>query len=87
LCCIVEIPDALRGAKIVAAVTQQIDEKSVLKKMSEKLPNICLPKQFVIINELPKMASGKIDFRTVTSMVRDAVHGDKPKSAGAEEPS
>ncbi|HEY6950806.1 MAG TPA: AMP-binding protein, partial [Bacteroidota bacterium] len=64
LCCVVEIPDALRGAKIVAAVTTPIDERSVLKKMAEKLPNICLPKQFVVIDELPKMASGKIDFRT-----------------------
>ena len=81
--CVVEIPDALRGAKIVAAVTQQIDEKAVLKKMSANLPNICLPKQFVVIDELPKMASGKIDFRTVTSMVRDLVHGVKSDSASA----
>jgi acyl-[acyl-carrier-protein]-phospholipid O-acyltransferase/long-chain-fatty-acid--[acyl-carrier-protein] ligase len=85
LCCVVEIPDALRGAKIVATVTEKIDEKSVLKKMSEKLPNICLPKQFVVINELPKMASGKIDFRTVTDMVRDAVHGEEPRFADAGE--
>jgi len=75
LCCVVEIPDALRGAKIVAAITQRVDEQSVLKKMSANLPNICLPKQFVVIDDLPKMASGKIDFRTVTSMVRDIVHG------------
>ena len=83
VCCVVEIPDALRGAKIVAAITQPIDEKSVLKKMSEKLPNICLPKQFVVIDELPKMATGKIDFRAVTTMVRDAVHGVQPDIAGA----
>jgi len=82
LCCVVEIPDALRGAKIVAAITQPIDEKAILKKMSERLPNICLPKQFVIINDLPKMASGKIDFRTVTAMVRDATHGVPSSVAG-----
>ena len=83
LCCVVEIPDSLRGARIVAAVTDRIDEKVVLKKMSEKLPNICLPKQFVVISELPKMASGKIDFRSVTDMVRDAVHGQQTKLADA----
>ena len=38
--------------------------------MSEQLPNIALPKQFVVIEELPKMGSGKIDFRTVTDMVQ-----------------
>lgn len=72
-CCVVEIPDALRGAKIVAAVTHSIDEKAVLKKMSEHLPNIALPKQFVVIEELPKMGSGKIDFRKITDMTRDMV--------------
>jgi acyl-[acyl-carrier-protein]-phospholipid O-acyltransferase / long-chain-fatty-acid--[acyl-carrier-protein] ligase len=72
-CCIVEVPDALKGSKIVAAVTQQIDEKSILKQMSEKLPNIALPKHFIVIEELPKMGSGKIDFRTVTEMARERV--------------
>lgn len=72
-CCVVEVPDAVRGAKIVAAVTRKLDEKVVLKKMSEELPNIALPKHFVVIDELPKMGSGKIDFRRITDMVRDMV--------------
>ncbi len=70
-CCVVEVPDHIKGAKIVAAVTQKLDEKQILRSMSEQLPNIALPKQFVVIEELPKMASGKIDFRTITDMVRD----------------
>ncbi len=73
-CCVVEIPDQKKGAKIVAAVTQQIDEKEILKKMSEQLPNIGLPKQFVVIPELPQMGSGKIDFRSTTNLVREMVH-------------
>jgi acyl-[acyl-carrier-protein]-phospholipid O-acyltransferase/long-chain-fatty-acid--[acyl-carrier-protein] ligase len=68
-CCVVEVPDALKGAKIIAAVTWPLDEKMVLKQMAEQLPNLALPKQFVIIEELPRMGSGKIDFRTVTEMV------------------
>jgi acyl-[acyl-carrier-protein]-phospholipid O-acyltransferase/long-chain-fatty-acid--[acyl-carrier-protein] ligase len=39
--------------------------------MSEELPNIALPKHFVVIEDLPKMGSGKIDFRRITEMVRD----------------
>lgn len=69
-CCVVEVPDPIKGAKIIAAVTQPVDEKTILQKMSEKLPNISLPKQFVVIEELPKMGSGKIDFRTTTEMVK-----------------
>jgi acyl-[acyl-carrier-protein]-phospholipid O-acyltransferase/long-chain-fatty-acid--[acyl-carrier-protein] ligase len=69
-CSVVEVPDALKGVRIVAAVTRKVDEKKILKQMSEHLPNIALPKQFVVIEELPKMGSGKIDFRTVTQMVQ-----------------
>lgn len=72
-CCVVEVPDALKGAKIVAAVTEQVDEKGILSRMSEHLPNIALPKQFFVISELPKMGSGKIDFRSVTEIVHDMV--------------
>ena len=72
-CCVVEVPDSVRGAKIVAAVTRKIDEKAILKKLSEDLPNIALPKHFVVIEELPKMGSGKLDFRRITDMVRDVL--------------
>lgn len=68
-CCVVEIPDPVKGARIVAAVTQKLDEKSILKMIGEHLPNIALPKQFVVVDELPKMGSGKIDFRGVTELV------------------
>lgn len=70
-CCVVEVPDAAKGAKIVAAVTERVNEKEILKQMAKQLPNIAIPKQFVMIEEFPKMGSGKIDFRTLTEMVRD----------------
>ncbi len=70
LCCVVEVPDAIKGARIVAAVTAPIDEKKTLKKMAADLPKIALPKIFTVIEEFPKMGSGKIDFRQVTHMVR-----------------
>jgi acyl-[acyl-carrier-protein]-phospholipid O-acyltransferase / long-chain-fatty-acid--[acyl-carrier-protein] ligase len=72
-CCVVEVPDHLKGARIVAAITQKVNEKETLRRMSQNLPNIALPRQFVVIKELPKMGSGKIDFRKVTDMVRDMV--------------
>lgn len=76
-CCVVEIPDAIKGARIVAAVTKKIDEKEILKKMATKLPPIALPKQFFVIPELPKMGSGKIDFRTVEKLAREKLMGKK----------
>ncbi len=70
LCCVVEVPDAIKGARIIAVVTCQLDEKEILKNLSDHLPKIALPKQFVVMEDLPKMGSGKIDFRTITEMAR-----------------
>jgi acyl-[acyl-carrier-protein]-phospholipid O-acyltransferase/long-chain-fatty-acid--[acyl-carrier-protein] ligase len=68
-CCIVEIPDEIKGATIVAAVTQDINKIAILRKMGKDLPNIALPRQFFVIEELPMMGTGKIDFRSVTELV------------------
>ncbi len=69
-CCIAEVPDPKKGARLVAAVTQNVDEKEMIKQMSQKLPSIAIPSQFIVFDELPKMGSGKVDFRTITDMVR-----------------
>ena len=70
-CCVVEIPDQTKGAKIVAAVTAEINKVATLRKMGEDLSNIELPREFLVMEELPMMGTGKIDFRTVTAMVKE----------------
>jgi len=72
-CCIVEIPDEIKGATIVAAVTKDINKIAILRKMGNELPNIALPRQFFVIEELPMMGTGKIDFRSVSELVNDMV--------------
>ena len=72
-CGVVEVPDAVRGARIVAAVTAAIDEKATAAKLAESLPRIALPRQFVVLASLPKVPSGKVDYRALTEAVRDAV--------------
>jgi acyl-[acyl-carrier-protein]-phospholipid O-acyltransferase/long-chain-fatty-acid--[acyl-carrier-protein] ligase len=70
-CCVVEVPDSLKGARIIAALTEEINEKEITKQLAKTLPPIAMPKQFMVFPELPKMGSGKVDFRTITEMVRD----------------
>ena len=71
-CCVVEVPHSLKGAQIVAAVTEKIEDMKALKKqLQERLPQIALPKQFIVIPDLPKMGSGKVDFRTITQLVAE----------------
>jgi len=70
-CCMVEVPDSRKGARLVAVVTKKIDEKAMIKKLGADLPPIAIPSKFVIFKELPKMGTGKADFRTMTKMVRE----------------
>jgi acyl-[acyl-carrier-protein]-phospholipid O-acyltransferase/long-chain-fatty-acid--[acyl-carrier-protein] ligase len=69
-CCVVEVPDFVKGAKIVATVTKEVNQKNILSQMSKELSNIEIPKQFLVIPDLPKMGSGKVDFRRVTEIVK-----------------
>jgi acyl-[acyl-carrier-protein]-phospholipid O-acyltransferase / long-chain-fatty-acid--[acyl-carrier-protein] ligase len=69
-CCVVEVPDSVKGARIVAAVTQDVNERKLTRRLSDHLPPIAVPKQYVVLPELPKMGSGKVDFKTITELVR-----------------
>ncbi len=69
-CCAVELPDAKRGSRIVAVTNNEIDQQELSKRLSKELPNLALPKKFVIVPEFPRMGSGKTDFRSLTEIVR-----------------
>ena len=73
-CCIVEIPDIKKGSYIVAAVSAEVNKTEVLRKMMDELTSLALPRQFVVIKDLPMMATGKIDFRTTTKMVQEIMN-------------
>jgi acyl-[acyl-carrier-protein]-phospholipid O-acyltransferase/long-chain-fatty-acid--[acyl-carrier-protein] ligase len=70
-CCVVEIPDEKRGSYIVATVSKEVHKTHILRLMLNELPIIALPREFIVINELPMMGTGKIDFRSVTKMVQE----------------
>jgi len=73
-CCVVEIMDEKKGSFIVATVSRDVNKTEILRKMMEELPVIALPRQFIVISELPMMSTGKIDFRTVTRMVQEIMN-------------
>jgi len=70
-CCVVEIPDEKKGSYIVASVSGEVHKTEILRKMMNELPIIALPRQFIVIKELPMMSTGKIDFRSVTRLVQE----------------
>ena len=78
-CCVVEVSDEKKGSYIVATVTKDVNKTEILRKMLKELPTIALPRQFIIINELPMMPTGKIDFRSVTKIVQKILSTSNPE--------
>ena len=78
-CCVVEVSDEKKGSYIVATVTKEVNKTEILRKMLKELPTIALPRQFIIINELPMMPTGKIDFRSVTKIVQKILSTSNPE--------
>jgi acyl-[acyl-carrier-protein]-phospholipid O-acyltransferase / long-chain-fatty-acid--[acyl-carrier-protein] ligase len=78
ICCVVDVPNITKGADVVAAVANgNFDKHKVLKELQKQLPAIAVPKDFYIIDDIPMMASGKVNFREVEKICRDRANGDK----------
>ncbi|MFB3855117.1 MAG: AMP-binding protein [Vicinamibacterales bacterium] len=75
---VVEVPDGVRGGRIVAALTARVDEKHLNDALAGVLPRIALPRQYVVVEELPKMPSGKTDYRSLTDVVLDTIGDRRP---------
>ncbi len=71
ICCVVEIPDPIKGAEIVAAVTtKEIDQKKIKKLLAKTLPSLAIPKRFHVLESIPMAPSGKVNFRAVEEICR-----------------
>lgn len=81
-CCIVEVSDEKKGSYIIATVTAEVHKTEILRKMLNELPIIALPREFIVIKDLPVMGTGKIDFRSVTRMVQEIINhtGSDPRT-------
>lgn len=82
VCCVVGVADASKGARIIAAVTAPIDEDSIRKGLAAKLPRIAIPKEFIVVDELPETGSGKTDFRRAGAIVREILRERSAEGGG-----
>jgi acyl-[acyl-carrier-protein]-phospholipid O-acyltransferase/long-chain-fatty-acid--[acyl-carrier-protein] ligase len=72
ICCVVDVPNSIKGADVVAAVANgNFDRHQIMKELKRELPAIAIPKEFYIIEDIPMMASGKVNFREVEKICRD----------------
>lgn len=79
LCCVVDVPNLRKGAEIVAAVTtKEIETRQIHKYMKKGLPSLMVPTEYYVLDELPLMPSGKVNFREVETIIRE-LHNSKKK--------
>ncbi|MFO8144989.1 MAG: AMP-binding protein [Candidatus Syntrophosphaera sp.] len=72
ICCVVDVPNPVKGADVVAAVANgNFDMHKVLKHLKKELPSIAVPRKFYVIEDIPMMASGKVNFREVEKICRE----------------
>lgn len=78
ICCVVDVPNPTKGADVVAAVANgNFDMHKVLRQLKKELPSIAVPRQFYVIDDIPMMASGKVNFRAVEKICRDRSNNEK----------
>lgn len=78
-CCVVSIPHPVKGAEIIAAVSEEIDAKKIRKKLAQDLSPLSVPKHFVFLENLPLMGSGKVNFREVGNICQEIVNNKKSR--------
>ncbi|MFC9767201.1 class I adenylate-forming enzyme family protein [Rhodococcus jostii] len=70
---VVGLPDPVMGERIVAGVVLRdghaLDETDAKAQLHGRVPDYAVPEQFVIIDELPHNASGKIDRTHATELI------------------
>jgi acyl-[acyl-carrier-protein]-phospholipid O-acyltransferase/long-chain-fatty-acid--[acyl-carrier-protein] ligase len=72
VCCVVDIPDPVKGAEIVAVVTsREINQNQVKKLLAQVLPPVAIPKKFHVLPEIPFLPNGKVNLRAVEEICRN----------------
>lgn len=67
--CVVDVPDPEKGARLYVAITKKVHERELIRRMAQQLPPIAVPTEFAYFDELPKMSTGKPDFRRIAEML------------------
>lgn len=76
--CVVGIPDSILQSRVVAAIESRPDtdfeEAAALAELQTQLPDYAVPERIVVLEALPRGASGKIDRRAVASQLVSERH-------------
>jgi len=64
----ISLPDAKKGEQIILVTTQKQATIHALLAASTGVANISLPKKILIVDAIPVMATGKVNYPAVTAI-------------------
>jgi acyl-[acyl-carrier-protein]-phospholipid O-acyltransferase/long-chain-fatty-acid--[acyl-carrier-protein] ligase len=65
------IPDEKKGEQLVLITTQENITSKELMQKAQGVASISLPKKFITVEKLPVLATGKVNYPTVTQLALD----------------
>ena len=68
---IVGIPHDRKGEELYLITTENIDFTNLRSKLSMQLGNLFVPKKHQIVNEIPALATGKLDLHAIKELVNE----------------
>ncbi len=72
LYCVVDFSDEKKGAYVAMAVTQKVNLSKLRDYLKSKgFSPIYIPKKQIVLDEIPLMGSGKVDFRQVQNLCNE----------------
>ncbi len=69
VCCAVAMKHPTKGAEVAIALDHALDIDRIKKELSSLLPPLMMPKHFVVLDSMPLLGSGKVNFRQVEEIV------------------
>jgi acyl-CoA synthetase (AMP-forming)/AMP-acid ligase II len=73
---VVGVPDPILQERVMACILPlpgtAFDEAAARAALADELPDYALPERFVVVDELPRNAAGKLDRRAVRSFLAEA---------------
>jgi len=65
----VNVPDRKKGESIIVLSNRPLDQKSLRPRLLEAgLSNLSLPSAYFLVDEVPKLGTGKTDFGTAKKL-------------------
>jgi len=69
-CVAINLPDAKKGEKIAILIAEEVELEDIKKSMLEAKANpLMIPSELKIVDEIPKLGSGKTDFKMAKAIL------------------